>query len=257
MFQTTRYKNDNSLSYTDFGNNSGYPILIQHGLIASIKDDYLFRQLIDFGARLICIARPGYGRSSPYEMRSIVEWADIVAVLIAELNLPQFDILGMSSGAPYSYAIAYKFPQKVRNIFIFSGTPALYDERILSSWPFPVTKNASIAEMEKTAFEVFFSNISQEDMVKNNIKDSMMNDCFGIALDLKLRCMDWGFVLQDVNANVQMQHSRFDHSVPFVTAEMTSKLLPNCKFTVKDNDIHFSAEALDDFIKDTIGIYYK
>src|SRR3972149_4553555 len=102
----------------------------------------------------------------------------------------------MSSGAPYSYAIGNKLP-KVRNIFIFSGTPALYDERVLLLWPYEVKKDASMIELERSAKEIFFSNVSQEDLLRNDIKDSMMNNCFGIAQDLKLRCMDWGFDLSE------------------------------------------------------------
>jgi pimeloyl-ACP methyl ester carboxylesterase len=258
MKQTVRYKNEYSLSYAEYGDKSGYPILIQHGLIASITDDHLFDRLIRLGTRLICIARPGYGESSPCIMNNIAEWADIVSVLIDNLELSHFDLLGMSSGAPYSYSIGYKFPDKVRNIFIFSGIPAMYDEEILSFWPFEVNKHASMAEMEKLAYELFFSHLSPEDLEKDDIKDSMMNNGFGIAQDFKLRCIDWGFSLSDVKENVTMQHARGDNGVPFITAEMTSKLLPNCKLDVIESDVHFSNEVLDDFIRTTMaGCYGK
>jgi hypothetical protein len=40
--------------------------------------------------------------------------------------------------------------------------------------------------------------------------------------------------------------------VPFKTAQLTAKLLPNCRLDAKENDVHFSPETLDDFIKTTI-----
>jgi pimeloyl-ACP methyl ester carboxylesterase len=255
--KTVLYKNGNSLSYEEYGDKNGDPILIQHGLIASINDHHLFEGLIETGARLIGIARPGYGESSPYVMNNIAEWADIVSVLVDELELSQFDVLGISSGAPYSYAIGYKFPDQVRNLFILSGTPALYDEKVLSFWPYPVKKNASIAEMQKLACELFFSHLSKEDLDKDEVKDSMMNYCFGIAQDLKLRCMDWGFQLSDVKGRVYMRHSKSDDSVPLITAEMTSKLLPNCRFEIRENDVHFSQEVLDNFISTVMTGYYE
>ncbi len=183
----------------------------------------------------------------------MAQWADIVAVLVDQLQLPQFDVLGMSSGAPYSYAIGYKFPRKVRNVYIFSGTPALYDESVLSHWPYPVDRNAGMAELQKLARELFFSNLSAEDLKNEAIRDSMANDCFGIAQDLKLRCQDWGFSLQEVKARVYMQHSRADEAVPFITAELTSKLLPNCTLAIRETGVHFSPEALDDFIRTTVS----
>ncbi len=243
-----QYKERYFLSYADFGDPSGFPILIQHGLIASINDRHLFQRLVDAGARLIAIARPGYGASSPYEMKNISEWGAIAAVLVDELGLAQFDVLGISSGAPYSYAIGYHLPERARNLFILSGTPALYDENVLSHWPYPANKEASLPELQKLARELFFSNLSPADLEKDEIKDSLANDCFGIALDLKIRVQDWGFRLSEVKQKVTMRHSQADDSVPLVTARITSHLLPSCQLEVRGHDPHFSQAVLDDFI---------
>jgi pimeloyl-ACP methyl ester carboxylesterase len=256
MKQTIQYENGQVLSFTEYGDRNGFPILVQHGLIASILDGDLFSRLIDSGRRLICMARPGYGDSSPYEMRNMAEWGSIVGVLADALNLAEFDVLGMSSGAPYSYAIGYKLPDKVRNIFIFSGTPALYDDRILAHWPYPVDKSASIAELQELAHELFFANLPAEDMLRDDIRDSMMHQGFGIAQDFKLRCNDWGFRLSNVKPPVYMQHSREDQQVPFITADMTAKLLPNCRFDIRDGE-HFSPEDLDQFLKTILADYFR
>src|SRR5512136_1794287 len=109
---TTNYKNGNSLSFAEYGDKNGYPILVQHGLIASISDYHLFDRLIASGTHLICISLPGYGESSPYSMSDMAEWGGLVSVLVNELTLSQFDILGMSSGAPYSYAIGYELSEQ-------------------------------------------------------------------------------------------------------------------------------------------------
>jgi pimeloyl-ACP methyl ester carboxylesterase len=251
MKQTVKYKDGNALSYSEYGDRNGYPILIQHGSVASISDYHLFDSLIAAGRRLICIARPGYGASSPYQMENMAEWGTIVSVLVDHLGLAQFDVLGMSSGAPYSYAIGYKLPDKTRNIYVFSGTPALYDEGVLAHWPYPVKRNASIAEMKQVAKDVFFSNLTQAGLLRNDIRDSMMNDCFGIALDLRIRYMDWGFRLSELTQPVYMQHSRMDTNVPFATAQMTAKLLPDCRLDVREGE-HFSEKTLDQFVKNIL-----
>jgi len=248
MKQLLGYRDGNTLSYSEYGDMNGFPILIQHGMIASITDYHLFTKLMEAKKRLICIARPGYGESSPYQMENIAEWGKIVSVLVDNLGLTQFDILGISSGAPYSYSIGCKLQDRVRSIFIFSGTPALFDDRVLELWPYPIKKNANIAEMQKVAKDVFFSNITKEDMLKNDVNDSMMNDCFGIAQDLRIRCMGWGFSLSEISCAVYMEHSRADKAVPFVTAEMTARMLPNCQLEAREGD-HFSEELLAQFIK--------
>jgi pimeloyl-ACP methyl ester carboxylesterase len=65
MIQKFAYNGNKILAYNEFGNKNGFPILIQHGTIASIKDIDYFKELEKY-ARVICIARPGYGESSPY-----------------------------------------------------------------------------------------------------------------------------------------------------------------------------------------------
>jgi len=251
MNQSIKYKGENTLSFSEYGDKNGYPILIQHGLIASINDYHLFDRLIKSGRRLVCMARPGYGESSPYPMANMAEWGEIVSILVDDLELAQFDVMGLSSGAPYSYAIGYTLPDHVRNIFIFSGTPALYDEQVLEFWPYPITRNASIAEMQKVAREVFLPNVTPEDLMRDDIRDSMKNDCFGIAQDLRIRCMDWGFTLSEIRAAVYMEHSRTDSEVPFVTAEMTARMIPNCRLEGREGE-HFSEEMVDRFIRNIV-----
>ncbi len=232
MRHSLLYKNNNVLSYSDFVNKNGFPILLQHGLIASIEEYDLFESLVELGTRLISIARPGYGESSPYFMKNVSEWGEIVSVLVDELQLSQFGILGMSSGAPYSHAIGYAFPDKAHNIFIFSGIPTLYDATVMSHWSYPVSKDASIADMEKLAYDLFFSSLAPEDRAKRDIQDSMMKNCFGLALNFHIRGMDWGFKLSDVHQRVYMEQSRADEG--FIPAELTSNRLPNCKFYARE-----------------------
>jgi pimeloyl-ACP methyl ester carboxylesterase len=245
---TFSYQNGNCLSYVDYGNPYGYPILIQHGMIASILDGPIFHRLVESGARLIVIARPGYGASSPYAMANIAEWGEIVAGLVSELGLAQFDVLGISSGAPYSYAVGWRLPEQTRNMFILSGTPALYADNVRACWPYPLQRNANLAEMQKLAYELFFAHLSAQELEQEAVKDSMMNDCFGIALDLTIRCMDWGFRLADVKGRVTMRHSKGDQAVPWITAQMTAQYLPDCQLEIRENDEHFSQQVLDDFI---------
>jgi pimeloyl-ACP methyl ester carboxylesterase len=86
MKQLMKYKSGNLLSYSEYGDKNGYPILVQHGMIASITDYHLFDRLIETGTHLISIARPGYGESSPYHMSNMAEWGDIVSVLVDDVN---------------------------------------------------------------------------------------------------------------------------------------------------------------------------
>lgn len=249
------YKSEQRLAFAEYGNPTGYPVLAQHGLIASIRDGGLFRRLVEAGVRVIGLARPGYGESSPFVLRDMAEWGDVVAALAAELGLTQFDVLGISSGAPYSYAIGYRLPERVRNIYILSGTPALYDARVAALWPYPLDKSASLSEYQKLTHELFFAPLSAKDAQRQEMLDSGMNHGFGIAQDFKLRCNDWGFCLADVMPLVHMQHSRDDDHVPFETAEITAGLLPNCRFSAREQGGHFSGALADAFFDTVLAAY--
>jgi pimeloyl-ACP methyl ester carboxylesterase len=114
---------------------------------------------------------------------------DIVSAVSEEPDPPRFDVLGISSGTPYSYAIGYQFPERVRNLYIFRGIPALDDEEAQSGWPYEVSREATIAGLQKVALDVFISDLRQEELAKAAIRDSVMHNCFGIAQDFKLRCI--------------------------------------------------------------------
>ena len=136
MIKKFNFNSENVLAYNDFGNSNGFPILVQHGTMASIKDTGYFDNLGKI-ARIICIARPGYGESSPYVLQNLLEYGTITAKLVKELGIDKFDILASSAGALYGYAIAKAYSDRTRNVYVYSGTPALYDSEVQKNWPFP------------------------------------------------------------------------------------------------------------------------
>ena len=250
--QKLTYKNGLQLAYMDIGDKQGFPVLVQHGLIASIRDYDLFDRLIQRGTRLICIARPGYGESSQYLLGCYAEWADLVSLVINELHLQRFDVLGISSGAPFAYSIGDQFPDQVGSIFILSGMPALYDDVVRAYWPYEPIRDLSILNLEDLAHRWFFANLTEKDMERNDIQDSLMNRGYGVAQDLRLRFMDWGFPLSDVKSRVLMRHSKEDEAVPFQAAVRMSELLPDCYLDLLESGPHFSQDVLDKFVEETI-----
>lgn len=246
-------RDGHALAYEDDGPRDGPVVLVQHGLIASIRERALFVGLVARGARVIHIARPGYGDSTPVVLPTLGAWGDLVAPLVDALALEAFDVLGISSGAPYGYAIARCFPQRARRLFILSGTPALYAPSVQALWPYPLNRDAALPELQALAERLFFAHLSAEQLLAADVRDSRRNDCFGIALDLALRSRDWGFALSVVATPTFMRHSRADESVPFATAELTAALLPDCRLEARAAEPHFSPAILDDFIATTIA----
>ena len=253
MLKTLPYANGQLLAFNESGDPHGFPILIQHGLIASIEDMQLFDRMLERKTRLISIARPGYGQSTPFEMPSLAAYGQVAAALVEHLQLGQFDVLGISSGAPYSYAIARHFPTQCRQLFILSGTPALYDPQVRAAWPYPLQPESTIAEMQALSRQIFFDSLPPEALSQPDIRDSIMNNGFGVAQDLRLRAMlDWGFRLEQIEQPAHLRHSRADDSVPFACAERTAALLPHAHLDARPIDPHFSAAVLDDVLQTTL-----
>ena len=65
--------NGKKIAVNDYGVPDGKVIVINHGMIASINDESLFTRLIEYGYRIISIARPGYGQTSAFKMENIGE----------------------------------------------------------------------------------------------------------------------------------------------------------------------------------------
>ena len=251
MIKKFSFDGENVLAYNDFGNENGFPIIVQHGTMASIGDVDSFADLAKV-ARVIFIARPGYGESSPYILKNLLEYGEIVAKLLEDLDLKEFDVIGSSAGAIYCYAIAKVCSDKIRNIYVYSGTPALYDSEVQRSWPFPISGEITVEDSQKIAFEVFFSHFSEEEKKQNCVKDSMANNCFGEGQNLRIRFKDWGFTLPEIKAKVYMQHSKKDDVLPYIMAERTAKLLCDCELELLENGSHFTMKGYESFIQNTV-----
>ena len=251
MIKKFCFNGKNVLAFNDFGNKNGFPVLVQHGTTASINDTLAFAEL-GKTARVICIARPGYGESSPYVLENLLEYGGIVKKLISELGIDRFDVFGSSAGAIYCYAIAKACSVQTRNIYVYSGTPALYDAEVRKNWPHPIPGEITVEDSQKIAYEIFFSHFSEEEKKQDFVKDSMANNCFGEGQNLRIRFMDWGFTLPEVNAKVYIQHSKKDSVIPYITAERTAELLCDCELELLEEGEHFTGEGYEAFIQNTV-----
>ena len=249
MINKLPYQDDKYISYAEYGNPAGFPVLVQHGMVSSIKDGSIFGDDLTKHARIICIARPGYGESSPVTLKNYREWGEMVSWLADKLHLTTFDVLASSAGAPYGYAVAAVCTGKVRNVYVYSGLPALYNEEIQAIWPYPFRKNMSESESKNIAYELFFAHVPEELMKNDDVRDSMMNTYFGVAQDLRIRFEDWGFKLSDVKAKVYLQHSKQDEVVPYKTVEITVDLLPDFTLELMEEGEHFSVESYQYFLE--------
>ncbi|MEM1371025.1 MAG: alpha/beta hydrolase [Pseudomonadota bacterium] len=100
-----------------YGANAGTPVICLHGapscrLMFDVAHDAAKRHDLT----LICPDRPGYGLSKPDRRPSLASRTQDVLVLINNLGLERFLILGISGGGPYAMALAEKAGDQVRGM---------------------------------------------------------------------------------------------------------------------------------------------
>lgn len=247
------------IEYKVYGQENGYPIVGCHGLAGSVFSEGADELLEGIPVRYILIARPGYGRSDFFLMKNIAEWPEIIKPLLEHLNIKEFDVIGISAGAPYAYAAAAAFPDRIKNVYINKGLGAVYKQEVISLYPHGAEKEIAVyqkASLEKIAArlqETYLSQLTEEHKKIPYIRDSLVGGCMGMAACGKLEFMDWEFDIEDVLQPVQLFHCRDDQEVPFAMAEKTMEYLKDAKLVVHDTGGHMSEALMLDMMNRIIS----
>lgn len=110
------------LRYELYGAPGGFPVLLHHGLVGSVTVPQAWADAARAqGIELISVAQPGCRESNPVDMQGVADWHELVAPVLAEIDIDQYGVWGVSAGAPYAYALAAKDRERVTAVAITSG----------------------------------------------------------------------------------------------------------------------------------------
>jgi pimeloyl-ACP methyl ester carboxylesterase len=125
---TVRLRDGRQLSYAQYGDLEGFPILNAHGGLACRLDVASAAPAAEIcGVRLISPDRPGVGRSDPQPGRTILDWTRDVTELLDRLAVDRFAVMGWSLGGQYAAAVGYALPGRVTRAAIIAGSLPLTD----------------------------------------------------------------------------------------------------------------------------------
>jgi pimeloyl-ACP methyl ester carboxylesterase len=128
--------------YCEYTLNGKPPILLIHGLVASV---YTFRRmmpLLEKHFSVIAIDLPGFGRSekSSRFINSYENFAKLIADCIDFFRLKEVYLVGHSMGGQISLYTAKQYPEKVKKLILLNGSgylqPSALWIRLLSYVPF-------------------------------------------------------------------------------------------------------------------------
>lgn len=255
-----RLRDGRALSFAEWGDPSGTPVLHFHGIPGSRLErhpnDGIYGQL---GIRFLTVDRPGYGRSDPKAGRSFIDWADDVEQLVDHFGIDRFRIMAVSGGGPFALATAHELGDRVERISIVSGVgpsdrPGAFRGMDLSErftyWVAPryprltaLTTGAFfggaahasnlIARAATHAGKTVAARATDARLLNEQLREALRQGARATVLENALCARPWGFSISDIASDVQLWHGDRDHVCPLHSAEYLASVLPNANLTVR------------------------
>jgi pimeloyl-ACP methyl ester carboxylesterase len=261
-----------TLAYAEFGRPVGIPVFHFHGGgTTRLEAALLAEAAAKLGVRLIGLDLPGIGRSQVRQGYRLLDWPDDVVQVAEALGIERFAVEGVSAGAPFALACAYKIPNRLLACGLISGmvplnlvtatTPlgfrATWFITQRFSWLLRLTSELSNrayrdeATIEKLLLRSTWFLPEPEKKVLRNphmrkllARAALETTWQGVATSLygaKLLTDPWGFALEQVTfEKLFLWHGQLDESVPVSLAQAMADRFAHCTATIYPNEAHIS-----------------
>ncbi len=257
------------LCYEEYGDPLGTPVLNCHGGLSSRLDaapaDEAAKAL---GVRLISPDRPGMGRSTYLDGRTLLDWPSDVTELADALGLGRFAVMGWSLGGAFAAVVAAKLPDRVTKVALLSSAIPLdqfgstrglaTEDRILlflterAPWVASAVMRLTIADASdnrlfreiargfpKVDREVLMERADRHEAVAF-IKESMRQGTAGCLQDYWIFGSPWGFRLEEIQAPVHIWEGTHDHTGPPEYRDFLMDHLAHATVTLVPDEGHLS-----------------
>lgn len=252
------------LGYAEYGVTNGSPVLFFHGAPGS---SHIHQDLAKIAAqnniRLIAVDRPGYGLSDPQPNRTFLNFADDINALTNSMGVMKFSIIGFSAGSPYPLACAYKFPDLVTKIALVGSLAPVNIPGVMEGMsPMAAglyalaqsnpdelrTTFAAVAPSASALFGAMSASAGEWDKqilqarateFELEYKQTLLGGIEGLASDFILNSRNWGFPINECNAEVNLFSGNIDQNTPSAMTHYLSTQLPNSHVHLFQDEGHF------------------
>lgn len=251
------------ISYAEWGDPDGHPVLACHGVPGCrdqrYPDEALTREL---GIRFIVPDRPGYGGSDPAPGYTLLDGAEDIGALAARLGIETFALHGISGGGPYALAAAWRWGRRVSRVALLAclgplDAPDAFD----GMWePNVAGYQAAQAHLDDADPNELAAVLAGQDesplprversalaRVPGLLRMSLtMADVMfrqgqrGVASDHRALATPWPFAVAEIGVPVALWHGDRDCLVPPQHSERVAARLPNAVVHRCPGEAHFS-----------------
>ena len=268
------------LGWAEYGQPDGDPLLWYHGTPGARTQlpPVAHETALQRGFRIITVERPGTGASTDHQYRRISDFGADAEVLVDDLGLDRFGVVGLSGGGPYVLATAHRMPDRVvvgsllGGIGPTRGPDAVWSYtralrflaptlEVLRS-PIGSVLGPAVGAAERVgeqAIDIFARLVgghdrevlSDPDFAAMFVSDlTNAGQLRSVAHDMALFARHWGFLLEEVTPPVIVWQGLADPIVPPSHGHHQAARLPNAQLRVRPGEGHFAgfaevAEVLD------------
>ncbi|WP_326571664.1 alpha/beta hydrolase [Actinacidiphila glaucinigra] len=247
-------------------------VLLCHGLADSRLAVYGFAGAADaLGLRFIAPDRPGTGGTDARRLTRVVDWAEEATLVLDTLDVDSVALLGVSGGGAFAAACASALPDRVRSLLLIAplGPPAwptcgmaagqraslriARHAPALGGWL--MGRLATLARRAPGQFlrlatgEMPDSDrraLAQPDeraAFLTNYVEAFHRGSRGVAQDLRVLTLPWGFDLESIRVPTSIHHGDADTTVPLQHARRFAAAIPGARLHVHPGQGHFSILA--------------
>jgi len=288
--KTLKLSDGRLLGYTEVGDPEGKVLFHFHGLNSSrLEVKIVHGQMLKAKIRFIGIDRPGIGLSTFQENRKVLDMVDDLEELAGSLGIKKFSVLGISSGAKYVLACAYKIPHRLISCNVISSAAPMefinedMDKAIHlfisfiqkapwiirpTYWFLYARLSQNISKSDQFLDNIFATlgevdkKLLEEETIKKMLleafRESYVQGSKGVAYDagFDLIKYSWGFKLEDINfPNIHFWHGALDKGIPLSMVKSMIEKISGAILKVYPHDGHMSIviNQIEEIIEDIIG----
>ena len=261
-----------SVAISEYGERDGAPIFFCHGWPSSrTMAELTHAAARELKLRIISPDRPGVRNSSLRRARTLLDWPPLLAEIADKMQVGEFRVLGISGGAPYTFAAAWALPARARAIAVVSGAPPLAElndhsgllplyrwllyfyprhrwllrssfhaVRPFLSLKVPLRARPLLLKLLQPCDANVMRDIAAFEACFESQRQAWRRSADGLMLDAEIYAQPWGFPLEEVHTPVRLWHGKRDRSFHWKLAEALGHRLPRCRTYLVEEEGHYS-----------------